>query len=75
MHLIYSSEMFIILQSRRIRLADAVLFLRSSQPKGLHESFDNVYEDVETVRKFSFAQTSYKCKGAPKSEYYDHNTV
>lgn len=74
-HLIYSSVIFILLQSRRIRLADAVLFLRSSQPKGLHESFDNVYEDVETVRKFSFAQTSYKCKGAPKNPYADNSLV
>ena len=36
----------------------------------MHGTFDNVYEDVETVHKFSFAQNSFKSKGAPKSEYY-----
>uniref|UniRef100_A0A672S8F8 Uncharacterized LOC107562847 n=1 Tax=Sinocyclocheilus grahami TaxID=75366 RepID=A0A672S8F8_SINGR len=42
----------------------------SSQQKRFHESFDNVYEDVETVPRFSFAQSSYKCKGAPKKNVW-----
>ncbi|XP_016103076.1 uncharacterized protein [Sinocyclocheilus grahami] len=47
----------------------------SSQQKRFHESFDNVYEDVETVPRFSFAQSSYKCKGAPKNPYADNGHV
>jgi len=35
----------------------------------LHGTFDNVYEDVETVPKFPFVQHSFKSKAAPKSEY------
>ncbi|XP_016320110.1 FYN-binding protein-like isoform X1 [Sinocyclocheilus anshuiensis] len=47
----------------------------SSQQKRFHETFDNVYEDVETVPRFSFAQSSYKCKGAPKNPYADNGHV
>ncbi|XP_016368359.1 uncharacterized protein LOC107708601 isoform X2 [Sinocyclocheilus rhinocerous] len=47
----------------------------SSQQKRFRESFDNVYEDVETVPRFSFAQSSYKCKGAPKNPYADNGHV
>lgn len=49
--------------------------LSSSQQRRFHETFDNVYEDVETVPKFSFAQSSFKCKAAPKSEYYASSTA
>uniref|UniRef100_A0A8C2I189 Si:ch211-188c16.1 n=1 Tax=Cyprinus carpio TaxID=7962 RepID=A0A8C2I189_CYPCA len=44
----------------------------SSQQECFHETFDNVYEDVETVPRFLFAQSSYKCKGAPKNPYADN---
>uniref|UniRef100_A0A8C1C103 Si:ch211-188c16.1 n=1 Tax=Cyprinus carpio carpio TaxID=630221 RepID=A0A8C1C103_CYPCA len=47
----------------------------SSQQECFHEAFDNVYEDVETVPRFSFAQSSYKCKGAPKNPYADNSLV
>ncbi|XP_016363768.1 uncharacterized protein LOC107705130 [Sinocyclocheilus rhinocerous] len=47
----------------------------SSQQECFHETFDNVYEDVETVPRFSFAQSSYKCKGAPKNPYADNSLV
>ncbi|XP_042625280.1 uncharacterized protein LOC109100036 [Cyprinus carpio] len=47
----------------------------SSQQKRFREAFDNVYEDVETVPRFSFAQSSYKCKGAPKNPYADNGHV
>ncbi|KAK7158476.1 hypothetical protein R3I94_004942 [Phoxinus phoxinus] len=43
--------------------------------KRLHGTFDNVYEDVETVHKFSFAQNSFKSKGAPKNPYADNGHV
>ncbi|KAK2901435.1 hypothetical protein QQF64_014340 [Cirrhinus molitorella] len=44
----------------------------SSQQMQFHQNFDNVYEDVETVPRFSFAQSSYKCKSAPKNPYADN---
>ncbi|XP_016348523.1 uncharacterized protein LOC107693593 [Sinocyclocheilus anshuiensis] len=47
----------------------------NSQQECFHETFDNVYEDVETVPRFSFAQSSYKCKGAPKNPYADNSLV
>ncbi|XP_051738672.1 uncharacterized protein si:ch211-188c16.1 isoform X2 [Ctenopharyngodon idella] len=47
----------------------------SSQQRRFHETFDNVYEDVETVPKFSFAQSSFKCKAAPKNPYADNGHV
>ncbi|XP_026053555.1 uncharacterized protein LOC113039719 isoform X2 [Carassius auratus] len=40
-----------------------------------HETFDNVYEDVETIPRISFAQSSYKCKGAHKKPYADNGLV
>ncbi|XP_043111166.1 uncharacterized protein si:ch211-188c16.1 isoform X2 [Puntigrus tetrazona] len=45
----------------------------SSKQKCLHKPFDNVYEDVETVPRFPFSQSSYKCKGAPKNPYADNS--
>ncbi|XP_050952723.1 uncharacterized protein si:ch211-188c16.1 isoform X2 [Labeo rohita] len=47
----------------------------SSQQRHFHQTCDNVYEDVETVPRFSFAQSSYKCKGAPKNPYADNGHV
>ncbi|ROL45912.1 FYN-binding protein 1 [Anabarilius grahami] len=47
----------------------------SSQQRRFHETFDNVYEDVETVPKVSFAQSSFKCKAAPKNPYADNGHV
>ncbi|XP_073704298.1 uncharacterized protein [Garra rufa] len=43
----------------------------SSQEGHLHQTFDNVYEDVETRPRFYFSQSSYKYKGAPKNPYAD----
>ncbi|XP_051553460.1 uncharacterized protein LOC127440724 [Myxocyprinus asiaticus] len=47
----------------------------TSQPGHLHESCDNVYEDVETVPKFPFSQNSKKRKGPPKNPYVDSSHV
>ncbi|XP_051985180.1 uncharacterized protein LOC127645564 [Xyrauchen texanus] len=46
-----------------------------SQPGHLHESCDNVYEDVETIPKFPFSQNSKKRKGPPKNPYADSSHV
>ncbi|XP_056118775.1 uncharacterized protein si:ch211-188c16.1 [Rhinichthys klamathensis goyatoka] len=46
-----------------------------SKERRLHGTFDNVYEDVETVPKFSFAQNSFKSKAAPKNPYADNGHV
>ncbi|XP_026062824.1 uncharacterized protein LOC113046142 isoform X1 [Carassius auratus] len=47
----------------------------SSKQECFHESFDNVYEDVQAVPRFPLAQSSYKCKGAPKNPYADTSLV
>ncbi|XP_067308351.1 uncharacterized protein si:ch211-188c16.1 isoform X2 [Pseudorasbora parva] len=47
----------------------------SSMRRRFRETFDNVYENVETVPKFSFAQHSFKCKVAPKNPYADNGYV
>ncbi|XP_039505562.1 FYN-binding protein 1-like isoform X2 [Pimephales promelas] len=41
----------------------------------VHGTFDNVYEDVETVPKFPFVQHSFKSKAAPKNPYADNGHV
>ncbi|XP_077098200.1 uncharacterized protein LOC143749662 isoform X2 [Siphateles boraxobius] len=46
-----------------------------SKERRLHGTFDNVYEDVETVPKFSFTQNSFKSKVAPKNPYADNGHV
>ncbi|KAI7809994.1 hypothetical protein IRJ41_020691, partial [Triplophysa rosa] len=47
----------------------------SSQQEHIHETCDNVYEDVESVPKFPFSQNSRKRKGPPKNPYADNGHV